>query len=1260
MPSIRSAERWFHSLALARPRTVTGVALVLALIGAWGYFFELPVVSSRGALTDESREFNRRARAYDREFGRNDDPLVLVLRAGKEGEAERPNPRQREAMKGVASRWASMLERRPDLFSAVRARVPPSELEPYTLLYLPPDVFDRAVEALDAGLPVAESLLAARTITGSLEEVVELVDTISPPGSGAPRGDPDAEAGTEGAALGAGLEALEHGLRWLRREVAPESVSRREAPGEGESASNEAPRGEADPLDELLASLGGESLDPEGYLFTSDGRLLTAVAFVRSDPTARQRFAEPLEYARAALDTALADVEEGVVLDGGLAGEPPLEQEEMTTAQRDFGRASLLALLAVSVIFMWAFGTVLRPVLAAVVLGMSIATTFLFTWLVIGHLNAIAMVFAVILIALGVDFAIHFYTHYRRGLADELGPEGAVRRTYRHIGGALWMNGIATAGAFLAAWFTDFPGLAELGIIAGAGLLICLTYMYVVFPALLVMIDRRWPPARLDKPAGLRVFDVVRFEGGLGRAPLAVVVLVALSGFAFGQHDFSTDLLELQPVGGSAWRWQSLLLESDDRTRFTIATYSDPDSLQQARRALEKLPEVRATETVLPLRLEEKRAELSPLCERARTMEVGLEGRPDPDGFRRQLFRLRSTFRRYGGTSPEAEEALSGVRTETTELYRALGEMEEERAARRLGSVQSRAARTARDGLEEARSLLCVPPFELARAPGPLRKRYVGSEGTLALFIYPSENTWEGGPRREFVRAVRSVEPAVFGGVVGFHENANTMIQAFVEAAAYSAVVILLLVLLWTRSPRRTLLTLLPLVTGLGFLLLVMRWGPFPRTWNLANFFSVPILMGIGVAGGIHLVRSWRLGDEPFRGALAAVTFSSLTTMIGFGMLSTGAHRGVASLGLIVLLGVTFNLLACLFLLPSALRIFDAGGGSGSSGGGGSGGRGGNGGNDGSGGSGVSGAASGSGGITGAAARATLFSIVMAVGLTATPSALAAQSGRESGDGSAAFLMVKPGDPAATPSQAAEFLSDLGRYLGREVERFDGPLEGHIANTVEGGAELLASEEPVLVFAPAGFHLGHLRGDRAAEVVAQTPRFGTGEERYYVVTASHGPASLEELRGRRIATAFDVDRTYLRRVVFPDDLRPGGGLELAPAENLSDAVFYLMEGDEEAAPAILLDEELKRFFEDDELVWPELKVVWTSDPLPRELVVALGPWTESQIADLRKALFRMESESLGQELLQLMDSSGFEPVDEALLDRARTRYDEEG
>src|SRR5213076_3258727 len=110
--------------------------------------------------------------------------------------------------------------------------------------------------------------------------------------------------------------------------------------------------------------------------------------------------------------------------------------------------------------------------------------------LTIGHLNILSAAFAVMLIGLG-DYGVLWVTHYeqRRRFGDD--PASATRDTAGQVGPSILVAAFTTALAFFAAMLADFRAVAELGWIAGWGVLFCALACFTVLPALLMIFDRR-------------------------------------------------------------------------------------------------------------------------------------------------------------------------------------------------------------------------------------------------------------------------------------------------------------------------------------------------------------------------------------------------------------------------------------------------------------------------------------------------------------------------------------------------------------------------------------------------------------------------------------------------------------------------------------------------------------------------------------------------------------------------------------------------
>jgi predicted RND superfamily exporter protein len=150
--------------------------------------------------------------------------------------------------------------------------------------------------------------------------------------------------------------------------------------------------------------------------------------------------------------------------------------------------------------------------------------------------------------------------------------------------------------------------------------------------------------------------------------------------------------------------------------------------------------------------------------------------------------------------------------------------------------------------------------------------------------------------------------------------------DSFREALLYAIVLIsALLYLLWWRVGP-VLLVLTPLI--LSNTVTVGLMATFGIDFNFVNIVVIPLLLGIGVDSGIHLVhRAEALARTDSQEALLssttarAVFYSALTTTVSFGTLALSSHRGVASLGTVLTIGMALTVISNLVVLPALIAF---------------------------------------------------------------------------------------------------------------------------------------------------------------------------------------------------------------------------------------------------------------------------------------------------------------------------------------------------
>ncbi len=885
----RSAEgvaRW--------PRATLAASLLLGAAGAWLGAVHLRIDTDQDKLVSSEADYFRRFKLdYLGNFPETEYAWVAIAVDGQPRRAiafaEELTRRLQETPGVVFARWAVDL----------------SPLRDYPLHLASDDELAAARERLVAARDDLRALVRARDLGDLLTTIVERTSELALQARDPEPGDrvafelldgllADAERALDGRApTGEGLAALLPGAR----------------------ASPLVPFFDTDPRD-----------DPEGERASF---LMVAVQVDRDYGTIAV-IEGPLAGVRAALAATRLELP-GV--EAGLTGRPVLSADEVMSTNRDMTLASSISFAAVALLYMLAFRSVWRPLLVMAALGLGITCTWGFAALGVGSLNLLSLVFTVILIGLGGDFGIHILARHIEARARGLSPRDAVVEALVATGPGNLTAACTSAAAFLSAQLVDFEGLAELGLIAGVGVLLCLLAMHTTLPAALIVLER--PTARVRPPVSYGFLG--RLER-LGR-PLtlgAVAVTALLAWLALGLR-FDTSLLDLNDPTLESVRWERRLAkEAASSSWFAVFLADDLDHARALTARLKARPDVFArVEGPLDLlpppgredALRALAAELGPL-ERAPTRPLGETDEAAAADRRRLastsreleglLARLTETAR-GGGAAPDEVAAVEGLTARAGRLAAALQRPApaDDPGWRALSGWQAALL----DGLKDVTSALARPgALTLDVAPPELRERLVGADGRLAIMAYPRGDLWDPAQLEAFHGEITAIDPQATGVPVMVHRSIDAMRRGFVVALGYAVLVVVLLVLVDVRSPLTALLALLPVGVGLVWAAGVAVLCGLEL--NLANFYAVPILVGIGVDNGLHLVHRWREAplQNPATGPTgAAVSLTSATNLVGFGALVFASHPGLASFGALLAIGTAAGLTVALVLLPPAL-----------------------------------------------------------------------------------------------------------------------------------------------------------------------------------------------------------------------------------------------------------------------------------------------------------------------------------------------------
>jgi len=626
----------------------------------------------------------------------------------------------------------------------------------------------------------------------------------------------------------------------------------------------------------------------------------------------------PGEAATAAVRAAASglglDAAHGVTVQ--LTGEVPLSDEEFASIQDNIGLVALVMLAAMLLTLWFATRSVrlVAAILITIVLGLLV--TMALGLLAVGRFNLISVAFIPLFVGLGVDFCIQICVRYNaeRALGSDaaaalLQATHALERPLVLAAGAIFLG----FAAFLP---TAYVGIAELGVIAGIGMIVTLALSLTVLPALVLLLGAGKPGHDAGLPA------LAPLDGWLARHRVAVlwsfVVALVASVALLPRVSFDFNPLHLRDPHGPAMRALLDLTRDPDRTPQTIDVLAaNPAEAKALAAKLSTLPEVSQVVSLDSFVPADQPPKLALIQDASLLLDVTLNpldtAAPPGDGDLVNALRQSAAKLRAAAGDGRASGAADALR-----LAHDFDRLAQATPAQRA-QLNSVLATPLGVMLNQMRAALQAGPVTRADLPPDLVRDWLTRDGRARLEVFPSGNANDNHVIRQFGAAVARITPAISGLPVATRAAATTVANAFIEAGILAFVLVSLLLYAMLRNAREVLFTLAPVVLSI-FLTLgscVLIGQPI----NFANIIAFPLLLGVGTAFHIYFVMAWRGGANGLlQSSLArAVLFSALATGSAFGSLWLSHHPGTASMGKILMISLVWTLICALIFEPALL-----------------------------------------------------------------------------------------------------------------------------------------------------------------------------------------------------------------------------------------------------------------------------------------------------------------------------------------------------
>ncbi len=878
-----NVERFAYTHSIA----VILISLLIAGLSVWFTVEKLSFKNNRGDLVAKKLAYVEMYEKYRHEFEDFDGMMVVVA------------DKDPENMKGFTDSFVNKLRQYPQDFLKIFHRIDTKYFRTKGLLYLDHE------ELVDLGNKIEshENFLEDVNASPGLNQLVKSINTEISAGmvdsllTGFIGGEDSEEEKDETADLSLLINLEQQMLAHLKGETTYRS-----------------------PWNSFLTD-SEKSIAEDGYLVSEDEKLMFILIVPNEDNKAATAIPDSIGFLRDLIEETRAQFP-GIEV--GLTGEDVIAADEMDTTQVDVQKASQIALAGIALLFILAYRGVVKPLLAIFALVIALCWSMGWTTLAVGHLNILTIVFTTILIGLGIDFGIHILERYKeeRTAGDDVLQ--ALQKTVQGTGRGNFAGAVTTAMAFGGMILTDFVGIAELGKISGGGILLCMISMILLLPALITVEEKITKPRYLPKRSDRKGRLLEKFFKNYRAIIFVSMILFVLSLLSLRTVAFDYNILNLQAHGTEAVKYEMKVIETAGRSAWSVAVLAD--SLEETRKkhkALEKLSTVGNVESIISTLPEEQEKKIETIKELAPLLsDLEVETDLVPVSYARLIKTMKRV--RFKLQGKEDKGGVTKARKLAQSFLDESEKVDVEVAEKRLNSFSEKLFADYRGKIADLKKNVSASPVIVEDMPENLRERYISRNGVYLINVYPSVDVWDIDKRNKFVKQLKQVDPNATGNAIHMFESTRLMKDGYVYGGIYAMVAIFIYLLCSFGNLRGTLVVLLPVAVGSAWTVGIMDL--IDVSFNLANLVILPLIIGIGVVNGVHIVHRYREETDRNINVLSrstgqGVVLSSLTTIIGFGSLMVADHQGVHSLGLVLSLGVGCCLIASITVLPSILKL---------------------------------------------------------------------------------------------------------------------------------------------------------------------------------------------------------------------------------------------------------------------------------------------------------------------------------------------------
>lgn len=543
--------------------------------------------------------------------------------------------------------------------------------------------------------------------------------------------------------------------------------------------------------------------------------------------------------------------------------------DEEETMLDGFGVMMVITVLGILLISFIGLKRLIYPILSFIPLIIGVLIMFGFYTVVVGKINIITLIAPILLFGVGIDYAIHLGSRYgevRHELGKDVTQKEVLTETFNSIGMGLLIASLTTAASLLSLLSASIGGLADFAIMSSCGILFAFLSMIYILPIIVLWREKNFKKVDSEFLNSKKFTPLGKWANSWVGTIIAIsIILLALSSIILlPKLEIETEKDNMKVPGLESVETSKEIGERYDysytQTSFIVNGYKE---LLKFKREL---------------RRQENGEEVYPTINSSRTNDASRAIRVfQKEGWELDINNLDKYKKLYA---------------ESTNL---IGESNE----------------------------------TLAELYDFFVRNYVNWDTNEYLILVTSEGyVWYEDILEEHIKDINKLE-----------ENTNTtgaglmkiwwflfsnMLNDLATFSGIALVVIILILIITTKSVRGTIICLLTLIISMvSTLSIIVLTG---IKINFVNIPAFPVIMGLGIDYTIHIYYRLLENNMDITKVMSstgkAVLLTTLTTLMAFGTVSFSIHPGIAYLGRVIFIGISMAFISSIFVIPLLVKVF--------------------------------------------------------------------------------------------------------------------------------------------------------------------------------------------------------------------------------------------------------------------------------------------------------------------------------------------------